>query len=235
LKFPGEETISLVIGNADGKLVYYRNSGNIANPDFEMISDFFGKVNVTDPQVSYTGHSAPCFFEGKDGKLNLLVGSESGMIFHYKNISTTAEATFDLVSRHFMYISEGIRTSPGVIDLNSDGFPDLAIGNYSGGVVLYKGTTPGPIGIHENEKVQTGISIYPNPAKETFVIEFESSGDWEVRIIDIHGKVMKRQKAERISRMQFDSGNLPAGLYYVIAIENQYSKLMSASKIVIIR
>jgi len=235
LKFPGEETISLVIGNADGKVVYYRNSGNIANPDFEMITDFFGKVNVTDPQVSYTGHSVPCFFEGKDGELNLLVGSESGMIFHYKNISTTTEATFDLVSSHFMYISEGIRTSPGVIDLNSDGFPDLAIGNYSGGVVLYKGTTPGPIGIHENEKVQTGISIYPNPAKETFVIEFESSGDWEVRIIDIHGKVMKRQKAERISRMQFDSGNLPAGLYYVIAIENQYSKLMSASKIVIIR
>jgi hypothetical protein len=235
VKLPGDELVSLVIGNADGKLVYYRNSGNAANPQYELISDFFGKVNVTDPQVSYTGHSVPCFFEGKDGELNLLVGSESGMIFHYKNITSASEAAFDLVSRHFMYISEGIRTSPGVIDLDSDGFPDLAIGNYSGGVVLFKGKAPGPIGIQENDKAQTVMSIYPNPAKETFVIEFESSGDWEVRILDIHGKVMKRQKAERISRMQFDSGNLPAGLYFVIAVEKQRAGVFSAQKIVIIR
>lgn len=235
VKFPEDEQVSLVIGNADGKLVYYRNSGNNANPDLELITDFFGKVNVTDPQVSYTGHSVPCFFEGKNGEINLLVGSESGMIFHYKNILPSAEATFDLASKHFMYISEGIRTSPAVADLNSDGFIDLAIGNYSGGVVLFKGITPGPIGIHENEKKQTRMSIYPNPAKDKFEIKFESSGDWEVRIIDIHGRVMKRQKAERISRIQIDSGNLPAGLYYVIAFENQRSELMSASKILIIR
>lgn len=235
VKFPGEELLSLVIGNADGKLVYYRNSGTAANPDYVLITDFFGKVNVTDPQVSYTGHSVPCFFEGKDGELNLLVGSESGMIFHYKNISPSSEATFDVVSNHFMYISEGIRTSPAVTDMNSDGYIDLATGNYSGGVVLFKGKIPGPIGINEENKSKSGMHIFPNPANGKFEVRFEYPGDWEVRIVDLHGRVVKRQKTDGISRIQFDSGNLSAGLYYVFAVEKQRAGTVSAQKIVIIR
>jgi hypothetical protein len=212
---------SLVIGNADGKLHFYQNNGTLENSVFELDSDYFGGVEVTDPLVSYTGFSVPCFFKDAGGQFNLLVGSESGNLHHYTQISLDPGAVFKLESKHFMYITEGIRTAPALADLNADGFIDMAIGNYSGGTTLFKGQAPGPFGVDEHSGSIPQMNIFPNPSKDKFHIRFNIPGDWSIRIIDTQGRIVKQKQINEASEVAFDAQIFVPGLYYVLAINQK--------------
>jgi hypothetical protein len=74
----GNGLLDLVIGQSNGKLSYYENQGSASNADFVKITDEFGNVNVTDPMVSYTGHSTPCFFRDAAGQLRFICGFRVG-------------------------------------------------------------------------------------------------------------------------------------------------------------
>ncbi len=235
VKFPDQTAQSLVIGNAEGKLHLFHNIGTAANPAFDLVSDFFGEVNVTDPMLSYTGHSVPCFFADAEGKLNLLVGSETGFLHHYTQIISSPGAVFKLESKHFMYLTEGIRTAPAVTDLNNDGFVDLAIGNYSGGITLFKGKTPDPFGINGNGPAKQVFSIYPNPSGGEFEVKFSTSGDWMVRIIDARGSIVKQQETKGTTKVHFDIQNAPSGLYYILAFNTTKGGEAGTGKLVLIR
>lgn len=235
VKLPDQNVQSLVVGNADGKLHLYQNIGTTDNPAYDLVSDFFGEVNVTDPMLSYTGHSVPCFFPDAEGKLHLLVGSETGFLHHYTDISSDLDAVFKLESNHFMYLFEGIRTSPAVADLNNDGFVDLAIGNYSGGITLFKGKTPGPFGINKNDSAKQVLSIYPNPSGGEFEVKFSSVGDWMVRIIDSRGRVLMQQEAKGTTKVHFDIQNAPSGLYYILAFNAAKAGEAGTGKLILIR
>ncbi|NQV03637.1 MAG: VCBS repeat-containing protein, partial [Bacteroidia bacterium] len=84
----------LIIGEKNGNLNYYRNTGSGDNPIFTLITDSLGKVNVTNYQISYSGYSTPCFFRDHTGKERLLVGGEEGKIWYFGDIPTDPEATY---------------------------------------------------------------------------------------------------------------------------------------------
>lgn len=235
VEFPGEQAQSLVIGNADGKLHLYQNNGTRDNPNFNLVSDFFGEVNVTDPMASYTGQSVPCFFKDASGELHLLVGSESGYLHHYSQISAYADAVFKLESNHFMYLTEGIRTAPAIVDLNNDGFVDLAIGNYSGGVTLFKGKTPGPFGINEIDPAKQVFSIYPNPSGGEFEVEFSAAGDWMVRLIDARGRIIMQRETKGAAKVYFEAHNIYPGIHYILAFNTSPKGEVATGKIILIR
>ncbi len=107
----------LIIGEEKGNLNYYKNSGTITNPVFNLTTDSLGKVNVTDPLVSYTGYSTPCFFKNKTNKTELIVGSEHGKVFYYKNIEGNLTGKFIkndslylLIDNAAFPLQNGIRT-----------------------------------------------------------------------------------------------------------------------------
>ena len=235
VKFPGQSLASLVIGNADGKLCLYQNNGTIETPVYDLVSDFFGEVNVTDPMLSYTGHSVPCFFTDAEGKMHLLVGSETGFLHHYTDITITPAAVFKLESNNFMYLSEGIRSAPAVTDLNNDGFVDIAIGNYSGGIVLFKGKTPGPFGINKNDAAKQLFSIYPNPSGGEFKVQFRTTGDWMLRMMDARGTVVLQYHAKEVENISFDVHNILPGLYYIQAFNTSQTGEVGTGKVIIIR
>ena len=235
VEFPDRSATSLVVGNAEGKLNLFQNSGTAVNPVFDLVSDYFGEVNVTDPMLSYTGHSVPCFFPDAAGKMNLLVGSETGFLHHYTNLSSATDAVFKLESKHFMYLTEGIRTSPAVADLNHDGFVDLAIGNYSGGITLFKGKTPDPFGINGNGPAKQVFSIYPNPSGGEFEVKFGTSGDWMVRMIDVRGRVVMQHQAKGVANVYFDARKVLPGLYYILAFNTTHTGEAGTGKVILIR
>jgi len=181
----------LVLGALNGKLSYYENTGIAGEPVFSLITNNFGNVNVTDPRVSYTGYSVPCFFMTSGGELRLLAGSESGLLKYYKNISADAGQVFELYDPHFMYITEGIRTAPAWSDLNNNGFPDLAVGNYSGGITLFEGTPPGPAGFGENDKYYGEMSVSPNPGNGWLKVNLSNAGTWQLNIYNLDGLLLK--------------------------------------------
>lgn len=235
VKLPGESLPALVSGNAEGKLCYFKNSGTFTSPVFSLVTDFFGKVNVTDTQVSYTGYSVPCFVQSNDGEFLLLVGSESGRLFLFGDVSTLPDASFTVLSNHFLYISEGIRTSPAVGDLNGDTFPDMALGNYSGGVVMLKGQIPGPSGGESSNFDQNRVKIIPNPNDGVFVIEMGKIAGWVVRLTDLQGRMVKKIKASETHRIIFDSGRPEAGLYFITVQETGSNSRPETVKVMITR
>lgn len=235
VKLPDESLPSIISGNADGKLCCFKNAGSSTSPVFSLITDFFGRVNVTDTQVSYTGYSVPCFVRSNEGELLLLVGSESGRLFLFGDVSSLPDASFTQLSSHFLYISEGIRTSPSLGDLNGDTFPDMALGNYSGGVAMFKGQIPGPSGIEDLNDEPNSFLISPNPNEGVFVIEMGKVANWEVCMTDIQGRMIKKTEASETHRIIFDSGRPEAGLYFITVQKTGDKSLIRTAKVVITR
>ena len=81
----------LIIGEKNGNLNYFKNQGTSTAPDFVLVTDSLGKINVTNYTLSYYGYSTPCFFRNELGETELVVGSESGQIFYYKNIMSVSK------------------------------------------------------------------------------------------------------------------------------------------------
>ncbi len=174
--------LDLIIGDSLGKLHYFSNTGSTTNPIFTLISDTLGGVNVRNNQVSYYGFSTPCFFR-KNDTTYLMVGSESGYIFSYENIDGNLTGSFTVVEDSAFFVRnqlrvpmyEGVRSGVAIADINSDLYPDLVLGNFSGGLTLFSGTPPPPLSIDiaETAKAITNqkISIYPNPSIDFIQIE----------------------------------------------------------------
>jgi len=232
----GNGKSDLVLGSVNGKLSFFQNSGTSGQPVFELITDNFGKVNVTNPDLSYKGYSVPCFFRMPGGDLRLLVGSETGLLKYYSGISADTTLAFILKDEHFMYITEGIRTSATWSDLNNDGYPDLAIGNYSGGIALFKGTPPGPSGMGAITPIERPkLSIRPNPGNGKITLKIFMEGYWQIKIFTASGLLIKEIPAEGFMENELTIEKPRSGVFLINAQCVNKPWLQLNGKAVIIR
>lgn len=207
--------IDLVLGQANGKLSYYENSGTVSNPLFVKVTDELGGVDVTDPMLSYTGYSIPHFFRDAENKFRLFVGSESGRIFYFKNIEGNLDGGFTLAEERLLLINEGIRTAPALGWLSNNDFPDMIIGNYRGGLSYYRGTTPRPFGTGKPDiPGQAGFDVFPNPASTNITLTHNNSGHYkvELQVFDLTGRLIFEEKALQ-SQLNIQVRNWNRGLY----------------------
>ncbi len=187
----GDGLPDIVCGKRDGRLSYFRNTGTRQQPKFSLINDFLGKVDITDSQLSYYGYSTPCFFKGSDGKWRLMLGAELSGIHYYKNITGNLSGSFLKVESNTEGYNDGLRTGAAVLQADANAYPDLVVGNYSGGLAFYRGIMPQPIGINvplEEPGIQ--VSLYPNPASDKVYVNIDTklkSGSVETVIFGITG------------------------------------------------
>jgi hypothetical protein len=228
--------MDLIIGEQNGNLSYYRNTGTAANPEFSLVTDSLGKINVTNYNLSYYGYSTPCFFRDKEGNTRLLVGSDEGIVHYFINIDgnlngkfTESDSLFSLISGTPFQISSGWRTAPAIGNLTDSIFMDLIVGNYSGGLNYYsKGDKPQVITSvrEQQEPVLNHFSVYPNPA-DLFVYGFISSLHPNemitVSIITLTGKVILETQAGQNFRLSLS--NIPSG-FYILRAGNYVQKLI---------
>ncbi|TAE51246.1 MAG: VCBS repeat-containing protein, partial [Bacteroidetes bacterium] len=158
----GDSLTDLLVGEKDGNINYFRNTGSAASPAFTLISETWGGVQVAAGQFQ-PGHSAPCLYRYKD-TTHLLVGAESGRIFHYVIPEGGLEGNFTLKSTQFGGIDAGKRSVPTLADLDGDSLPDLVVGNYSGGMALYMGVSTATTR-SEVPSISLSMKVFPNPAK----------------------------------------------------------------------
>ncbi len=202
--------LDLIIGEEAGNLNYYENTGSISNPDFTFVTDSLGKVNVTDPQVSYTGYSTPYFFGTNENETNLVVGSEAGEIFYYKNIDGNLGGSFEendslylLMDDEPFELQNGIRTAATLKDLNNDGYFDLLVGNYSGGLNYYPGIeSPGVSNISNQNESDFKLLLFPNPARNVINVSVEGMEIFSPIQINIYNIM-----SEKVDSKIFSSGS----------------------------
>ena len=214
--------LDLIIGEKSGNLNYYKNTGDIYEPEFTFITDSLGRINVTDPGVSYEGYSTPYIFRAADGKIRLLSGSEQGVMYAFKNIEGNLEGAFspdeelwkEVDSLEFD-IRKGYRTSAAIADLNGDGYLELAVGNWSGGLELYS-TELNPevtMEIQDIPYASPSLTIFPNPARDYINIGSSCCGGGLVRIYSSHGILVAEREIRDDEIIRLGTGHLPNGIY----------------------
>lgn len=205
--------LDLVIGEKNGNLNYYENTGTPAVAAFTYVTNNLGHVHVVRQGAYITnslyGYSAPFFYD-RNGNYELYVGSLSGYIYKYDNIENNLSGSFNLIDSSFLY--EPFMATVAGADINADGFLDILIGNYSGGATWYtNANTP----VNELQLQMEMYHVYPNPANNIVYIKFETASgtkEYEIIITDVMGNEVFRAK-DRSILQTIDVHNWSDGIY----------------------
>ena len=205
--------IDLIIGERNGNLNYYRNAGTTTSPLWILSSEDLGAVSTVE-WWNVTGHAVPFMFQNASGDREMILGSESGWIYHYGGIEGNINGAWTLIDSTYLDLFEGSRTGAVLHDLTGDGVLDLVVGNYRGGLSFWRSDNIASIG---NGLVQSGpdFSIQPNPASgevELVLKDGSRQGVWIVR--DPIGREVLQAKAEGL-RTRISIEALSAGMYTV--------------------
>ena len=90
-----DQLLDLIIGERNGNLNFYSNQGTANAPQFVLDDANWGGVDMRRNGLSF-GYSTPFLFEN-NGEINMLVGSESGIIDLYSEISDVIAGPEELI------------------------------------------------------------------------------------------------------------------------------------------
>ena len=197
--------LDLIIGSRQGQIFHYNNEGTPSEANFVLANEQFGNINLTD-SVYGTAYTTPTMIDGEYG-YELFVGTEKGPLFHYTNIDDNLDGSFEEISDNIILYSKGIRSVPAIYDLNNDGWNDMLLGIYTGGVHLLWGSNTN-ISIPETASNQ--IKIYPNPSKGIIQLDHTESLI-NIEVHNIEGKLSFKGPAKKT----IDISHLESGFYFV--------------------
>jgi CO dehydrogenase/acetyl-CoA synthase epsilon subunit len=133
----GDGDLDLLVGEYDGALYYFQNTGTATNPKFEApVKNPFGLASVY-------YNAAPAFVDlDGDGDLDLLVGSYYGAMEYFQNTGTATNPQFSAPVENAFGIVAPVNyyAFPAFADLDGDGDQDLLIGEGGGNLYYLQNT-----------------------------------------------------------------------------------------------
>jgi len=195
----GDGKKDLLIGQADGKVKFFRNTGTDQSPTFDA-----GTFLQVGPAGSKTpmdvgDRATPCVVDwNNDGKKDLVVGALlDGKIRVFINEGTDTEpdfrsTAFVQANGSDLRVSAG-RSSPDVLDLDGDGQKDILTGDTNGRLFFYSNTgtdaEPNFAGYEAVESDGVAIDLAGTPRSRPFVCDWTGDGYPDVLIGAGDGKV----------------------------------------------
>ncbi|NNE46110.1 MAG: VCBS repeat-containing protein [Rhodothermales bacterium] len=132
--------LDLFVGETSGTLNYYRNEGSAADPDFVLVSDEYGGIDV----------GRRCFpvFEDldADGDYDMVLGRAAGGVLVYRNDGSVTGPEFVPVEAESAsgFIADVLAlplpaySAPVFVDLDGDGDRDVLTGGQGGGLMYWE-------------------------------------------------------------------------------------------------
>lgn len=202
-------TKDLIIGERNGNLNYYKNTGTAESFEFTLVSESFGGIDL--PGDLNEGFAVPFILDTEEG-YHLFLGSELGDVLHYFPIEGDLNGDFNLVDENILTFYEGKRTGVAIGELSDTPGPEMIVGNLRGGIGYYKTLNPDAIG--ENELFYNSIHLFPNPTSEKLNITTDFEFSFGIEVINLTGQVLIN-KTRLIGDQLIDVSDLPAGIYIV--------------------
>lgn len=209
--------IDLLVGERNGVLNYFENTGSSVNPVFTLISSNFGGVSVLQAGA-IAGYSTPLLFDNGSG-YELLVGSDQGRIYHYTNIDGNLSGNFTLADTMYQNIQELKRITLAMGDLDGDSKFDLLAGCNAGGMRFYsQQANSGIAGVTS----RSAFTLYPNPASNCVRIKLNDQVNpvkGTITVLDLLGReIMKSEINTQF--VQLNTSRLTSGMYVVCLTVN---------------
>jgi hypothetical protein len=204
-----DNDLDLIIGEAIGNLNFLENIGDSLNFNFELRNESFGGVDVSEWWTNI-GTSAPVFHLNNN-LIELYVGSKSGAIFKYDNITNNLSGNFNLVDSNYQELYLGSYSSPAIYDLNNDSLLDFIIGNKRGGLSYFRGTNDSTLSsflINNNSILN--LKIFPNPSKNIIQID-NLQNTIKYEILTNYGSIIKKGSTNGKVNIEF----LSNGIYFL--------------------
>ena len=129
----GDGDIDLLVGEYNGALKYFQNTGTSLNPQFAAPQvNPFGLVSTYNVSV-------PAFADlDGDGDMDLLVGEYYGAMQYFQNTGSMSNPQFAApVTNPFGLTSTYSLAAPAFADLDDDGDLDLLVGEYEGSMKYF--------------------------------------------------------------------------------------------------
>ena len=213
----------MIIGEQDGTINFFPNTGSINNPIFDSLITNWGAIDV-DQNIINTGFSTPTLYDS-NGVYQLFVGSYSGSIYQYTNIDNNLNGQFTLINSIVSNIWDGGKCAIAMADINNDNQPEMIIGNLAGGISYFSSDSifyDTTIVNINNSTVNNKINIFPNPTEKNFTIFSNSVG--LVNILDIKGKIIY-SAIKKDYKLKINNANLHKGVY-IVKLNKNIQKLI---------
>ncbi|MAV59628.1 MAG: hypothetical protein CMG07_06775 [Candidatus Marinimicrobia bacterium] len=163
-----------------GRIKYFKNTGNTAQPFFDLIDPYFLGTNIG------TNLCPDLIDIDNDGDLDMFIGEWNGKIKFFENIGNAANFNFNYIGDLEAYDDQGSysiidlsgRAGPRFIDIDNDDDFDLFIGTVDGLITYYQN-----IGNAENSSFSfvtnsfSQIDVHSNAKIDFFDIDSDDDFD----------------------------------------------------------
>jgi hypothetical protein len=205
----GDGAVELIVGEKNGNINCYLNTGDNNTPVWTFESDTLGHAVAS----GFLGerYSSPHFYVNNLGDAELLLGSDQGNIMHFGDISI--DGNFTLLNNAFDGIFEGFRCTPYMADLNGNAIPDLLLGNMAGGLGIYYDA----ISAIQETVASQPLVVYPNPADQRITVECPIQSvraSWQ--LFDLTGRLVLSGLIQQPT-LQIDLHPMEDGIYILKA------------------
>lgn len=218
--------IDLVIGNKNGQMHYYQNTGSANNPSFKIVNTQLGNLDVE--PGSPDGFAVPHFVD-IDGVWHLFVGARNGKMIYATGIENNLlpGQDFEFVNPSFINFDIQAYSSFWIEDINENGRFELFVGNDLGGIELFEHDPNSNVSIENINPLQEVIA-YPNPFRNSISLKNVPNPS-KIYISDLLGKVVLESETIN-AEIELNVEELNPGVYFIVVVFQDAKSVLKVIK-----